>query len=324
MIDRRTLLGAAAASITAGLSGPAWAQAWPTKSITLVVPFTPGGSTDILARLLGQKLQAALGQSVVVESRPGAGGSIGSEAVAKATPDGHTLLMGHIGTLAVNPSIYPKLNYDPLKSFAHVSMIARVHNVLVVNPEVPARTTQELIAYIRANPGKLNYATGGNGSAAHIATAALAVAAGLDIVHVPYRGTAPAMTDLLGGRVQLMFTGAPVVLPQAQAGKLRALGVSGLSRLAAAPDVPTVAEAIPGFEASQWYGIVAPAGTPDAVVARLNAEIVKAMADQAVVERLAQEGAEAWTTTPDAFRSHITTETARWAEVVRKAGIRAE
>lgn len=324
MINRRTLLGAAAASITAGLSGPARAQAWPTKSITLVVPFTPGGSTDILARLLGQKLQAALGQSVVVESRPGAGGSIGSEAVAKATPDGHTLLMGHIGTLAVNPSIYPKLNYDPIKSFAHVSMIARVHNVLVVNPEVPAKTTQELIAYIRANPGKLNYATGGNGSAAHIATAALAVAAGLDIVHVPYRGTAPAMTDLLGGRVQMMFTGAPVVLPQAQAGKLRALGVSGLSRLAAAPDVPTVAEAIPGFEASQWYGIVAPAGTPDAVVARLNAEIVKAMADPAVVERLAQEGAEAWTTTPDAFRSHITTETARWAEVVRKAGIRAE
>jgi tripartite-type tricarboxylate transporter receptor subunit TctC len=324
MIDRRTLLGAGAASLAAGLSGPARSQAWPTKSITLVVPFTPGGSTDILARLLGQKLQAALGQSVVVESRPGAGGSIGSEAVAKAAPDGHTLLMGHIGTLAVNPSIYPKLNYDPLKSFAHVSMIARVHNVLVVNPEVPARTTQELIAYIRANPGKLNYATGGNGSAAHIATAALSVAAGLDIVHVPYRGTAPAMTDLLGGRVQLMFTGAPVVLPQAQAGKLRALGVSGLSRLAAAPDVPTVAEAVPGFEASQWYGIVAPAGTPDAVVARLNAEIVKAMADPAVVERLAQEGAEAWTTTPDAFRSHITTETARWAEVVRKAGIRAE
>ncbi len=325
MIDRRTLLGAGAASFAAALSGPARAQAWPSKSITLVVPFTPGGSTDILARLLGQKLQAALGQSVVVESRPGAGGSIGSEAVAKAAPDGHTLLMGHIGTLAVNPSIYPKLNYDPLKSFAHVSMIARVHNVLVVNPEVPARTTQELIAYIKANPGKLNYATGGNGSAAHIATAALAVAAGLDIVHVPYRGTAPAMTDLLGGRVQLMFTGAPVVLPQAQAGKLRALGVSGLNRLSAAPDVPTVAEAgLPGFEASQWYGIVAPAGTPDAVVARLNTEIVKAMADPAVIERLAQEGAESWTTTPDAFRAHITSETARWAEVVRKAGIRAE
>jgi tripartite-type tricarboxylate transporter receptor subunit TctC len=325
MIDRRTLLGAGAASFVAALSGPARAQAWPSKSITLVVPFTPGGSTDILARLLGQKLQAALGQSVVVESRPGAGGSIGSEAVAKAAPDGHTLLMGHIGTLAVNPSIYPKLNYDPLKSFAHVSMIARVHNVLAVNPEVPAKTTQELIAYIKANPGKLNYATGGNGSAAHIATAALAVAAGLDIVHVPYRGTAPAMTDLLGGRVQLMFTGAPVVLPQAQAGKLRALGVSGLNRLSAAPDVPTVAEAgLPGFEASQWYGIVAPAGTPDAVVARLNTEIVKAMADPAVIERLAQEGAESWTTTPDAFRAHIISETARWAEVVRKAGIRAD
>ena len=234
MIDRRAMLrGGAAALMAAAAASPVRAQAWPTKSITLVVPFTPGGSTDILARLLAQKLQAALGQSVIVESRPGAGGSIGSEAVAKATPDGHTLLMGHIGTLAVNPSIYPKLTYDPLKSFAHVSMIARVHNVLVVNPEVPAKSMAELIAYIKANPGKLNYATGGNGSAAHIATAALAVAAGLDIVHVPYRGTAPAMTDLLGGRVELMFTGAPVVLPQAQAGKLRALGVSGLTRLRA-------------------------------------------------------------------------------------------
>lgn len=327
MIDRRALLrsGGAALMAAAAVASPARAQAWPSKSITLVVPFTPGGSTDILARLLAQKLQAALGQSVVVESRPGAGGSIGSEAVAKATPDGHTLLMGHIGTLAVNPSIYPKLSYDPLKSFAHVSMIARVHNVLVVNPDVPAKSMAELIAYIKANPGKLNYATGGNGSAAHIATAALAVAVGLDIVHVPYRGTAPAMTDLLGGRVELMFTGAPVVLPQAQAGKLRALGVSGLTRLRAAPDVPTVAESgLPGFEASQWYGIVAPAGTPDAVVERLNAEIVKAMADPAVADRLAQEGAEVWTTTPAAFKAHIETEIPRWAEVARKAGIRAE
>ena len=202
MLNRRTFIGASASLMaTSTLPNSACAQAWPARNITLVVPFTPGGSTDILARLLGQKLQEALGRSVIIESRPGAGGSIGSDAVARATPDGYTLLMGHIGTLAVNPAIYPKLNYDPAKSFAPVSLIARVHNVLVVNPEVPARSVAELIGYARANPGKLNYATGGNGSAAHIATAAFAYAAGLDIVHVPYRGTAPAVTDLLGGRV---------------------------------------------------------------------------------------------------------------------------
>ncbi|MHB2169358.1 Bug family tripartite tricarboxylate transporter substrate binding protein [Alsobacter sp. R-9] len=326
MTNRRQMLTLAAAAVAAtALAGEARAQAWPTKPITLVVPFTPGGSTDILARLLGQKLQTALGQSVVIESRPGAGGSIGSDAVAKAAPDGYTLLMGHIGTLAVNPAIYPKLPYDPLKSFAHVSMIARVHNVFVVNPDVPAKSIGELIAYAKANPGKLNYATGGNGSAAHIATAAFADAAGVDIVHVPYRGTAPAVTDLLGGRVQLMFTGAPVVLPLAQGGKLRALGVSGTTRLKSASDIPTIAEAaIPGFEASQWYGIVAPAGTPPEIVARLNAEIVKAMEDPAVVERLALEGADVWTSTPEAFKAHIEAEIKRWGDLVRRANIKAD
>ncbi|WP_293853245.1 tripartite tricarboxylate transporter substrate binding protein [uncultured Alsobacter sp.] len=326
MINRRTVVRWAAGSVAAAAVGrPAFAQQWPQRNITLVVPFTPGGSTDILARLIGQKLQAALGQSVVVESRPGAGGSIGADAVAKAAPDGYTLLMGHIGTLAVNPSIYPKLGYDPLASFAHVSMIARVHNVLVANPDVPARSVTELIAHIKANPGKLNYASGGNGSAAHIAMAAFAVAAGLDLVHVPYRGTAPAVTDVIGGRVETIMTGAPVVLPQAQAGKLRALGVSGLQRLAAAPDLPTIAEAaLPGFEASQWYGIVAPAGTPAPIVDRLNVEIGKAMNDKTVVDRLALEGADVWTTSPEAFKAHIASQIPRWAELVKKANIRGE
>lgn len=326
VIDRRTFLGWTAgtvATVTAGRS--ALAQQWPQRNITLVVPFTPGGSTDILARLIGQKLQAALGVSVVVESRPGAGGSIGADAVAKAAPDGYTLLMGHIGTLAVNPSIYPKLAYDPLTSFAHVSMIARVHNVLVVNPDVPVRSVKELIAHVKANPGKLNYASGGNGSAAHIAMAAFAVAAGLDLVHVPYRGTAPAVTDVIGGRVETIMTGAPVVLPQAQAGKLRALGVSGLQRLAAAPDLPTIAEAaLPGFEASQWYGIVAPAGTPEPVVERLNVEIGKAMNDKVVVDRLALEGADVWTTSSAEFKAHIASQIPRWADLVKKANIRGD
>ena len=326
MQSRRTVLAACASAITVPLLGyRAAAQAWPTRNLSLIVPFTPGGSTDILARLLGQKLQESLGRSVIVESRPGAGGSIGSDQVAKATPDGHTLLMGHIGTLAVNPGIYPKLPYDPVRSFAPVSLIARVHNVLVVTPDLPVRSVADLIALARAQPGTLNYATGGNGSAAHIATAAFADAAGLNLVHVPYRGTSPAVQDLLGGRIQIMLTGAPVVLPLAQAGQLRALGVSGERRLAAAPELPTIAEAaLPGFEASQWYGIVAPAGTPEPVVERLNAAIRAAFADPAVVTRLEQEGAEVWTSTPAEFKALIEAEIARWGALIRRAGIRAE
>jgi tripartite-type tricarboxylate transporter receptor subunit TctC len=326
MQSRRTVLAAFASALAGPLIGhQAAAQAWPSRNLSLIVPFTPGGSTDILARLLGQKLQESLGRSVIVESRPGAGGSIGSDQVAKAAPDGHTLLMGHIGTLAVNPGIYPKLPYDPVRSFAPVSLIARVHNVLVVTPDLPVRSVADLIALARARPGTLNYATGGNGSAAHIATAAFADAAGLSLVHVPYRGTAPAVQDLLGGRIQIMLTGAPVVLPLAQAGQLRALGVSGERRLAAAPEIPTIAEAaLPGFEASQWYGIVAPAGTPEPVVERLNAAIRAAFADQAVAARLEQEGAEVWTSTPAEFRALIETEIARWGALIRRAGIRAE
>ncbi len=233
--------------------------------------------------------------------------------------------MGHIGTLAVNPGIYPKLSDDPLRSFAPVSLIARVHNVLVVTPDLPVRSVAGLIALARARPGALNYATGGNGSAAHIATAAFADAAGLNLVHVPDRGTAPAVQDLLGGRIQIMLTGAPVVLPLAQARQLRALGVSGERRLAAAPEIPTIAEAaLPGFEASQWYGIVAPAGTPEPVVDRRNAAIRAAFADPAVAARLEQEGAEVWTSTPAEFRTLIETEIARWGALIRRAGIRAE
>jgi len=326
MQNRRTVLAACASALAVPLlAHRATAQAWPTRNLSLIVPFTPGGSTDILARLLGQKLQESLGRSVIVESRPGAGGSIGSDQVAKATPDGHTLLMGHIGTLAVNPGIYPKLPYDPVRSFAPVSLIARVHNVLVVTPDLPVRSVADLIALARARPGTLNYATGGNGSAAHIATAAFADAAGLNLVHVPYRGTSPAVQDLLGGRIQIMLTGAPVVLPLAQAGQLRALGVSGERRLAAAPELPTIAEAaLPGFEASQWYGIVAPAGTPEPVVERLNAAIRAAFADPAVATRLEQEGAEVWTSTPAEFRALIEAEIARWGALIRRAGIRAE
>ena len=325
-ISRRQILGGAAAwAAAATLSTGAAAQTYPSQNITLVVPFTPGGSTDILARLLGQRLETALKYPVIVESRPGAGGSVGVGSVARAAADGHTLVMGHIGTFAVNPALYPKLQYDPVKSFEPVSGIANVHNMLVVHPDVPAKTLQELVEYAKQNPGKLNYASGGIGSAAHIAMVALADRAGISMTHVPYRGTAPAVTDLLGGRVQLTFTGAPNLLQHVEAGKMRALAVSGLSRLKGAPTVPTVAESgYPGFEASQWYGILVPAGTPKAVVDRLNTEIRTAMAAPEIAERLSLEGAEVWTNTPDEFRNHIAKEMVRWGDLVRRTGIKPE
>lgn len=311
--------------MAAAHSIPATAQTFPSRNITLVVPFTPGGSTDILARLLGQRLEAALKTPVVVESRPGAGGSVGVGSVARASADGYTLVMGHIGTLAVNPALYPKLTYDPMTSFEPISGIANVHNMLVVHPEVPAKTLQELVDYAKQNPGKLNYASGGIGSAAHIAMVALADRAGITMTHVPYRGTAPAVTDLLGGRVQLTFTGAPNLVQHVEAGTMRALAVSGSARLKAAPTVPTVAESgFPGFEASQWYGILAPAGTPQPVIDRLNSEIRTAMAAPEIGERLALEGAEVWTNTPAEFREHIGKEMARWGDLVKRTGIKAE
>jgi tripartite-type tricarboxylate transporter receptor subunit TctC len=254
MKPRRALLLTFAAGCGLALACnalPALAQAssYPTKPIRLIVPFPPGGSTDILGRALGQKLSEAWGQQVVVDNRPGAGGSIGADLVAKAPPDGYTLLMGHIGTLAVNPALYPKLAYDPLKDFAPVSLVAIVPNVLVVNPAVPAKNVAELVAYARANPGKLTYSSGGNGSAAHLAMEYFKLQTKTDIVHVPYKGTAPSITDLLGGQVTMTMTGAPAVMSHVQGGKLRALGVSSPTRLDALPQIPPIADTIPGFEA---------------------------------------------------------------------------
>lgn len=329
--SRRGLL--VSASLALGLSlaaGPLMAQttAYPTKPIRIVVPFTPGGSTDILARTIGQKLTEAWGQPVVIENVPGAGGSIGAEKVAKATPDGYTLLMGHIGTLAVTPSIYPKLPYDPVKSFAPVAWVANVPNVLVVHPSVPVKTVQELVAYARANPGRLNYGSGGNGSAAHIATEYFKLASNTFMVHVPYRGTAPAVNDAVAGQIQLLFTGAPAVMPMVRAGKLKALAVSSTKRLDTAPELPTVAETDPkqfkGFEADQWYGIVAPAGTPPEVVAKLNAQINASLSSAEVSARLRNDGAIAMPSTPDAFGKLIAAEIVRWKPVVTRAGIKPE
>ncbi len=317
---RRPLL---AALLAAGLPGLARAQS--ATTIRLVVPFTPGGSSDILARALAPRLAASLGSTVVVDNRPGAGGSLGATEVARAEPDGRTLLMGHTGTLAVNAALYPKLAYDPIKSFTPVAWVARVPNVLVVNAHSPAKTFAEFIALAKSRPGKLAYSSGGNGSAAHITFELLKLKAGLFVLHVPYRGTSPSVSDVLAGQVDATFTGAPAVLPHVRSARLRALAVSSPQRIAQLPDVPTVAESgYPGFEADQWYGIVAPAGTPAAVVARLNAEINKALTLPEVQQQLALEGAVPMPGTPQAFGQLIAREIPRWAEVVKAGRVTAD
>jgi len=304
---------------------PAYA-AWPERPVRIVVPFTPGGSTDILARAIGERLQAALGQPFVIENKPGAGGSIGATEVARAAPDGYTLLMGHIGTLAVNPSLYRDLAYDPRTSFAPVALVARVPNVLVVNPNVPARTVQELVALAKAAPGSLRYASGGNGSAAHIAMEYFKLRTQTDIGHIPYKGTAPAVTDVMGGQVEVIMTGVPAVIQQVKSAKLRALGVSSATAVDSLPGVPTIAAAagLADFEAVQWYGIVAPARTPEPVIAILNREINRALESPALKARLDAEGALADPMSPADFGTMIAAEIARWKPVIEQAQMKPE
>jgi tripartite-type tricarboxylate transporter receptor subunit TctC len=299
---------------------------YPNKPIRMIVPFTPGGTTDILARAIGVELTKAWNQSVVVDNVAGAGGSIGAERAAKAAPDGYTLMMGHIGTLAVNPSLYPKLPYDPVKDFAPVAWVARVPNVLVVHPSVPVKTVKELVAYLKANPGRLNYGSGGNGSAANLATEYFKMQTGTSLVHIPYRGTAPAVNDLLAGQIQVMFTGAPALVGHIKSGAIRALAVSSPKRLDALPDLPTVSEALglKGFEADQWYGVVAPAGTPRDIVMKLNIAINAALASDALKTRLNSEGAIAMPTTPEAYGQLITSEIARWKPVMTSGRVKAD
>lgn len=301
------------------------ARAVGDKPLRLIVPFPPGGTSDIMARAIAGQLAESLHETVVIDNKPGAGGSVGADAAARADADGATLLMGHTGTLAVNPSLYPKLPYDPLKSFVPVALVARVPNVLVVNADKGPRTLKELIARAQASPGKLSYSSGGNGSAAHIAFEYLKLTAHFAMTHIPYRGTAPSVTDLIAGQVDATFTGSPAVMVHVKSGRLRALAVSSRARLPAFPDVPTVAESgFPGFEADQWYGIVAPAGTPAARVARLNEAINLALALPAVRAPLAAEGAVPAPVTAKAFGELIATEIPRWREVVRAGHVTLE
>jgi tripartite-type tricarboxylate transporter receptor subunit TctC len=322
-MNRRRFLRYTGAAMAALVADKAHAQTWPSRSITFVVPFPPGGSNDVFARAIADKLSAALGVPVVIDNRGGAGGTIGSAAVARMPGDGYTLMTGHIGTLGVNPSLYPNLPYDTLTSFDYVAPLGLVPNILVVHPALPVKSVPELIDYAHANPGKLNYSTAGSGSAADIAMAAFNVAAKTQMVPVPYRGTAPALTDLLAGQVQLTMTGSTAVLQHVQAGTLRGIGVSTLKRISVAPDIPAIAETLPGFEASQWYGIVAPAHTPKPILARYYEEIGKIMKMPDVQARLAAEGVDPWDITPDEFHDYVAKEIPRWKAVIEAAKIAA-
>jgi tripartite-type tricarboxylate transporter receptor subunit TctC len=302
------------------------AQSWPQKPVRVIVPFAPGGASDLMPRVVGEKLTAIWAQPVVIENRPGAAGNIGMEAGAKSPPDGYTLLAAPNGNLVVNPHMYSKLSYDVFKDLAPVTRIAAVQNVLVVNPEVPASSMKELVALARAKPGTLNFASPGNGSQAHVGVELLKMQLGLDLVHLPYQGVGPAMKDLLGGRIQLMLAQVPSALPQIKAGKLRALGVASSVPLAQLPDVPTIAAAagLPGYEAVSWYALMAPAGTPGEVIEKIWSDAAKVLQVPEVRERLAAMGAEPSGEPPAELARRIKSEYDRWGEVVRKANIKAD
>lgn len=307
---------------------PAHAQtqgdAWPTRQVRWVVPFPPSGAMDVIARTLSDKASRALGEPFVVDNRPGAGGNIGTELVAKSAPDGYTIMITSIG-MATNRALYPRLGYDPVKDFAPVSLLAIVPNVLVVRADSPARSVRDVIEMARKTPGKLTYASAGNGTSIHLAGEVFASMAGVDILHVPYKGSGPAMTDLLGGQVDMMFDSITSAGPHIKAGKLRALGVTTAKRSATLPDVPTVAEAgVPGYEVSPWFAVFAPAGTPAAIVGKLQATLVEAMRLPDTQARFAAIGAEGIGSSPAQLGRHLDVELARWEKVITERKIRLD
>jgi tripartite-type tricarboxylate transporter receptor subunit TctC len=320
-----TILRTALAAALACAATLSFGQEFPEKPVRFVVGFTPGGPSDILARAVGQKLGERWKQQVLIENRPGAGGNVAAEAVARSAPDGYTWLLGNNSILATNQTLYGRLAYDPVKDFAPVSLVAVQPNILVVNPQVPANSVTELIALARKQPGKLNYASSGSGAAAHLAGELFKTMAGLDMVHVPYKGAQPALTDVIAGEVQLMFATSASVIPFIKAGKLRALAVTTARRSASVPELPTVSEAgVPGFEAITWHGVVVPAATPAPLVERLNRDIVGALSAPDLRERLSALGAEVVAGTPREFADYIASEIPKWSKVVRDSGARIE
>ena len=301
------------------------AEVYPSKPIRIVAPFPPGGPADILSRIIGHKLSQSWGQQVIVDNRPGAGGNIGADLVAKAAPDGYTLLLGFVGTHAINASLYAKMPYDNVKDFEPVSQIAAVTIVLVVHPSVSASSIKELIALAKSKPGQLTFGSPGNGTPQHLAGQLFNTMAGVDMLHVPYKGAVPALTDLLGGQLSMIFSSMPPALPLVKTGKIRALGVTSATRSPATPAIPTITESgLPGYEVNNWYGILAPRGTPKEIVSKLNAEIVKILNMPDVKESLAVQGAEPVSGTPEQFAAYIKAETEKWAKIVKYSGARLD
>ncbi len=327
-LPRRRLLAATAAAL---LHFPLFAQtAWPAKPVRIVVPFAAGGTTDILARALAPELSRVFGQPFIIENKPGAGGNVGADNVAKSAPDGYSLLMGTVGTHAINPALYPKMPYDHVKDFVPITLVAGVPNVLVINPAKAEaygiKSVPDLIRYAKANPGKLNMASSGNGTSIHLSGELFKTMTGTFMVHFPYRGSGPALLDLIGGNMDLMFDNLPSAMPQIKAGKLKALAVTSAERSAAVPELPTIAEAGPvkGFEASSWFGLLAPAGTPMDIVNRIQQETAKALGAPALKERLLSQGAIPSGMSPADFTKLIAAETKKWAEVVKASGAKVD
>ena len=321
---KKTLISCAIAA-AAAFGTPAFAQTYPSKAIRMVVHFPPGGPTDLVARMIGQKLTEAWGQQVVIDNRPGAGGIVGVENVVRAAPDGYTLLFATGGSMAVTPAVGTKAPYNVFSDLAPVSLVVINPQILVVHPSLPVNSVRDLIKFAKGKPGQVNYASVGPGSPQHLGMEMLKAMAGVDMVHIPYKGTAPAVTDLLGGQVSLMFNSMPSVLPYVRTKRLRGIAVSSAKRSAAAPDIPTVAEAgVPGFQYVTWYGVYAPAATPKDVIAKLNAEIVRGLQDKAVAEKLLREGAEPAPGTPDALAKFMRAEFEQWKKTIAAAKLKLD
>ena len=322
MTVRATLL---ALTMVAGIVAPARAETWPTHAVRVIVPFPPGSTPDTVTRLLTPGLAEAFHQPFVVDNRSGAGGNIGTDAVAKAHPDGYTLLVGSNGPIAVNKALYTNLPFDPTRDLVPITLLVRAPQIFAINPDVPAQDFAQFVAYAKANPGKLSYGSVGSGSASHLTMEELKFHAGLDIVHVPYRGFPPAITDLMAGQIQVTCAIATSVLPLIQAGKLRGLAITTARRSTVAPDLPSVGElGLPELESYAWQGLHAPAGTPPAVIAALNAEIVRLLRQPAIHDALVHQGYEVMGDTPEAYAAFIRSETARWTEVIRRTGAKVE
>ncbi|HEY3179293.1 MAG TPA: tripartite tricarboxylate transporter substrate binding protein [Casimicrobiaceae bacterium] len=319
------IINAVLIAAVCAVSAPTFGQSYPSKPIRIIVPYPAGGTSDILARTIGQRLSETLGQPVLVENKPGANGNVGADLVAKAPPDGHTLLLADIGALVISPSVYPTLPFDPVKDFAPVTMVAYSPHILVVHPSVPVASVKELVELAKSKPGKLNFAISGVGGAPHLAGVDFAMRTGVDWTYIPYKGGAQAIADVAGGQADVTLNGMLATYPLVQGGKLKLLAVSSAKRMSAIPDVPTIAESgVSGFESGSWQGVVAPAGTPREIVTRLNSEILRIVNAPDMRDRLGKQGADVRTNTPEEFGTFIRTETAKWAKVVKDANIKVE